>query len=149
MGIIILHTTRQTYVRMYTSHHEICNSIKKITNFILESFYLVPRISNAFCRISIRGEKYILMQYTLYSSSSRCWRRFCMSSSLVCHKIFALPIPRRSVSPCSRRDGMVGVNLKKTMFLVPSVGHDVLKKSGKYPCAVCRIGIDKHSIKCS
>ena len=41
------------------------------------------------------------------------------------------------------------VNMEKTMFLVSGVGHDVLKKSGKYPCAVCCSGVDNNSIHCS
>ena len=41
------------------------------------------------------------------------------------------------------------VNMKKTKFLVSGVGHDVPKKSGKYPCAVCLSGVGNNSIKCS
>ena len=37
--------------------------------------------------------------------------------------------------------------MKKAKFLVSDVGHDVLKKSGKYPCAVCHIGIVNSAIE--
>ena len=33
------------------------------------------------------------------------------------------------------------VNMKKTKWLVSAVDLDVLKKLGKYPCAVCRSGV--------
>ena len=36
----------------------------------------------------------------------------------------------------------------KTKFLVCGVGHDILKTSGKYPCAVCCSGVGNNSIKC-
>ena len=38
------------------------------------------------------------------------------------------------------------VNMKKTKFLVSGDGHDVLKKSVKYPCALCCSGVDGNSI---
>ena len=41
------------------------------------------------------------------------------------------------------------VNMKTTKFLVSGGSHDVLKKSGKYPCAVCCSGIGNNSIQCS
>ena len=41
------------------------------------------------------------------------------------------------------------VNMKKTKVMVSGVGLDVLKDSGKYPCAVCRRGVGNNSIKCS
>ena len=41
------------------------------------------------------------------------------------------------------------VNMKKTKFLVSGVGHDVLQKSGKYPCDVCCSGVGRNSILCS
>ena len=41
------------------------------------------------------------------------------------------------------------VNTKKTKFLVSDVGHDVLKKSGKYPCTVYSSGIGSNSLQCS
>ena len=41
------------------------------------------------------------------------------------------------------------VNMKKTKFLVSGIGLDVLKNSGKYPCAVCRSGVGNNSIECS
>ena len=36
--------------------------------------------------------------------------------------------------------------MKKTKFLVSGDGHDVLQKSGKYPCAVCCSGVGRNSI---
>ena len=42
----------------------------------------------------------------------------------------------------------LSVNMK-TKFLVSSIGLDVLKNSGKYPCAVWRSGVGNNSIKCS
>ena len=41
------------------------------------------------------------------------------------------------------------VNMKKTKFLVSGLGLDVLKDSGKFPCAVCRSGVGNNSILCS
>ena len=41
------------------------------------------------------------------------------------------------------------VNMKKDKFLVSGVGHDVLKKSGKYPCVVCCRVVGSNSILCS
>ncbi len=40
------------------------------------------------------------------------------------------------------------VNMKKTKILVSGVGLDVLKDSGKFPCAVCRSGVGNNSILC-
>ena len=41
------------------------------------------------------------------------------------------------------------VNMTKTKFLISGVGLDVLKDSGKFPCAVCRSGVGNNSIQCS
>ena len=41
------------------------------------------------------------------------------------------------------------VSMPKTKFMVSGVGLDVLKDSGKYPCAVCRKGVGANSICCS
>ena len=41
------------------------------------------------------------------------------------------------------------INMKETKFLVSGVDHDVLKKSGKYPCAACSSGVGNNSIQCS
>ena len=41
------------------------------------------------------------------------------------------------------------VNMKKTKFLVSGAGLNVLKDSGKFPCAVCRKGVGANSICCS
>ena len=41
------------------------------------------------------------------------------------------------------------VNIKKTMFMVSGVDLDVLKKSGKYFCAVWCKDVGNNSIKCS
>ena len=41
------------------------------------------------------------------------------------------------------------INMMETKFLVSGVDHDVLKKSGKYPCAACSSGVDNNSIQCS
>ena len=41
------------------------------------------------------------------------------------------------------------VNMKKTKFLISGPDLDVLKDSGKYPCAVCRRGVGSNSIQCS
>ena len=43
----------------------------------------------------------------------------------------------------------IRVNMIKTRFLPSVVGHDVLKKSGKYPCAVCCSSVGDDSIHCS
>ena len=40
------------------------------------------------------------------------------------------------------------VHTTKTRFLVCGVGHDILKTSGKYPCAVCCSGVGNNSIQC-
>ena len=39
------------------------------------------------------------------------------------------------------------VSMKKTKFIVSSVDLYVLKKSGRYPCAVCCKGVSDNSIK--
>ena len=41
------------------------------------------------------------------------------------------------------------VNLPKTKLMISGLGLDVLKDSGKYPCAVCRSGVGANSIECS
>ena len=41
------------------------------------------------------------------------------------------------------------VNMDKTKFLISGTGLDLLKDSGKYPCAVCRTGVGANSIQCS
>merc|ERR1712030_295356 len=41
------------------------------------------------------------------------------------------------------------VNMKKTKFMVSCTGLDVLKDSGKHPCAVCRSGTRSPAILCS
>ena len=41
------------------------------------------------------------------------------------------------------------VNMKKTKFLISGSGLDVVKDSGKFPCAVCRKGVGANSILCS
>ena len=41
------------------------------------------------------------------------------------------------------------INMRETKFLVSGVDHDVLKKSGKYPCASCSSGVGNNSIQCS
>ena len=40
------------------------------------------------------------------------------------------------------------VNMIKTKFLVSGIGLDIIKDSGKYPCAVCRSGCGVNSISC-
>ena len=51
------------------------------------------------------------------------------------------------------KDGMemkgLGVNMKKTKFMVSGPGLDLLRDSGTYPCAVCRSGVGDNSIQCS
>ena len=41
------------------------------------------------------------------------------------------------------------VNMPKTKCLVSGVGLDVLKNSGKFPCAVCPSGVGANAIKCT
>ena len=41
------------------------------------------------------------------------------------------------------------VNMEKTKFMASGVGLDVLRGSGKYPCAVCCSGVGRSSILCS
>ena len=41
------------------------------------------------------------------------------------------------------------VNMKKTKLLISGPGLDLLKDSGKFPCAVCRSGVGTNSILCS
>ena len=40
------------------------------------------------------------------------------------------------------------VNMRKTKILISGAGLDVLKDSGKFPCAVCRSGVGRNSIFC-
>ena len=50
------------------------------------------------------------------------------------------------------REGMeqkgLRVNMKKTKFLISGTGLNVLKDSGRFPCAVCRKGVGANSINC-
>ena len=41
------------------------------------------------------------------------------------------------------------VNMRKTKFLISAAGQDVLRDTGRFPCAVCRKGVGVHSILCS
>ncbi|XP_053405146.1 uncharacterized protein LOC128558896 [Mercenaria mercenaria] len=41
------------------------------------------------------------------------------------------------------------VNMKKTKFMISGSGLDLLRDSGAFPCAVCRIGVGVNSIECS
>ena len=41
------------------------------------------------------------------------------------------------------------VDMSKTKFLISGVGLDVLKDTGKFPCAVCSSGVGNNSIQCS
>ena len=41
------------------------------------------------------------------------------------------------------------VNMKKTKFLISAAGQDVLRDTGRFPCAVCRKGVGANSIVCS
>ena len=100
---------------------------------------------------------------SVHYSSFWYWRCPRVSSTLVYHGSFSMLMTwcssqtsKRSVSPSTRRGTTTGmeskglrVNMKKTKFLVSGDGHDVLQKSGKYPCAVCCRGVEKNSILCS
>ena len=41
------------------------------------------------------------------------------------------------------------VNMTKTKFMASWLGLDILQDSGKFPCAVCRTGVGRSSIRCS
>ena len=41
------------------------------------------------------------------------------------------------------------VNMTKTKFMASGLGLDILQDSGKFPCAVCRMGVGRSSIRCS
>ena len=41
------------------------------------------------------------------------------------------------------------VNMTKTKFMASGLGLDSLQDSGKFPCAVCRTGVGRPSIRCS
>ena len=41
------------------------------------------------------------------------------------------------------------VNMTKTKFMASGLGLDILLDSGKFPCAVCRTGVGRSSIRCS
>ena len=43
----------------------------------------------------------------------------------------------------------VDLDVLQTKFMIVSVDLDALKKSGKYPCAVCYKGVGSNSIKSS
>ena len=93
-------------------------------------------------------------------SSSWYWKRFRVSSALLILSFFMLmtcyssQTPRRSVSSSSRRERLAWkikgphVNMKMIEFLVPGAGLDLLKKSGKCPCAFCCCGVNSNSIEC-
>ena len=95
-----------------------------------------------------------------HCSSSRWWRRFHMSSALVCRRSFSsLPTccssqtPSRSVSPSSRHGRQVWkVKSSMSTWRRPSSWFLVLaivKKSGKYPGAACSRVVGNNSIQCS
>ena len=41
------------------------------------------------------------------------------------------------------------VNMTKTKIMASGLGLDILQDSGKFPCAVCRTGVGRSSIRCS
>ena len=41
------------------------------------------------------------------------------------------------------------VNMTKTKFMASGLGLDILPDSGKFPCALCRTGVGRSSIRCS
>ena len=41
------------------------------------------------------------------------------------------------------------VSMTKTKFMASELGLDILQDSGKFPCAVCRTGVGRSSIRCS
>ena len=41
------------------------------------------------------------------------------------------------------------VDMTKTKFMASGLGLDILQDSGKFPCAVCRTGVGRSSIRCS
>ena len=41
------------------------------------------------------------------------------------------------------------VNMTKTKFMASGLWLDILQNSGKFPCAVCRTGVGRSSIRCS
>ena len=41
------------------------------------------------------------------------------------------------------------VNMTKTKFMASGLGLDILQDYGKFPCAVCRTGVGRSSIRCS
>ena len=41
------------------------------------------------------------------------------------------------------------VNMTKTKFMASGLGLDILQDTGKFPCAVCRTGVGRSSIRCS
>ena len=41
------------------------------------------------------------------------------------------------------------LNMTKTKFMASGLGLDILQDSGKFPCAVCRSGVGRSSIRCS
>ena len=68
--------------------------------------------------------------------------RWAAGTSLVCYPML-IRTPRRSVTVWQagmERKGLQ-VNTKKTKFMVFGVGHDVLKKLGKYYRAICYSGV--------
>ena len=58
-------------------------------------------------------------------------------------------IARLKVWKKAMEDKGLRVNMPKTKLLFSGIGLDVLKDSGKFPCAVCRSGVGDNSIRCS
>ena len=58
-------------------------------------------------------------------------------------------IPKLKAWEAGMESKRLHVNIKKTKFLVSAVGHDVPKKSGKYPCTVRCSGVCNNFIQCS
>ena len=98
-----------------------------------------------------------------HCSWSWCWRRFHTSSTLLCvplellytdDLVLILDTQEECISKLKAwKAGMESkglcVNMKKTKFLVSGVGQGVLKKSGKYPCAVSYSGVSNNAIQYS
>ena len=79
-------------------------------------------------------------------------RRGVPSELLYADDLVIMPVP---LDECIARLGIwktgiesksLQVNLKKIKLLISCLGHDLLKDSGKYICAVCRKGVGVNSI---
>ena len=136
--------------------------VKERAVSVIQGIYSNARVLCVSMVSTVRSSAWELALFLAHCSSSWCWRQLCVSSAQVCLGGFFTWMtwcsswtPRKSVSLKLKewKSGMESrglcVNMKETKFLVSGHRHDVLKKSGKYPFAVCFRGGGNNYIRSS